>query len=69
MMEGDLEIKNCEYNVGEVNLLKWENILKHNKKNIGLSMLEVSKSRLHHYNITAKKLIFMLCSVILGLPN
>ena len=31
MMEGDLEIKDCEYDVGEVNLINWENILKHNK--------------------------------------
>jgi len=30
-MEGDLEIKDCEYNVREVNLINWENILKHNK--------------------------------------
>ena len=30
-MEGDLEIKDCEYDVGEVNLINWENILKHNK--------------------------------------
>ena len=31
IMEGDLEIKDCEYDVGEVNLINWENILKHNK--------------------------------------
>ena len=31
MMEGDLEIKGCEYDVGEVNLINWKNILKHNK--------------------------------------
>ena len=31
MMEGDMEIKDCEYDVGEVNLINWENILKHNK--------------------------------------
>ena len=31
MMEGDLEIKKCEYDVGEVNLINWKNILKHNK--------------------------------------
>jgi len=31
MMEGDLEIKNYEYDVGEVNLINWENFPKHNK--------------------------------------
>ena len=31
IIEGDLEIKDCEYDVGEVNLINWENILKHNK--------------------------------------
>ena len=31
MMKKDLEIKDCEYDVGEVNLINWENILKHNK--------------------------------------
>ena len=30
-MEEELEIKDCEYDVGEVNLINWENILKHNK--------------------------------------
>ena len=30
-MEGDLEIKDCEYDIGEVKLINWENILKHNK--------------------------------------
>ena len=31
MMEGDLEIKDYEYDVGEVNLINWKNILKHYK--------------------------------------
>jgi len=31
MMEGDLEMKDCEFDGGEVNLINWENILKHNK--------------------------------------
>ena len=30
MMEGDLEIKDCEFDVGEINLIKWENVHKHN---------------------------------------
>jgi len=31
MMKGDLEIKDCEYDVGEVSLINWENILRHKK--------------------------------------
>ena len=31
MMEGDLEIKDCEYDIGEVNFNNWKNILKHKK--------------------------------------
>jgi len=31
MIERDLEIKDCEFDVREVNLINWENILKHNK--------------------------------------
>ena len=31
MMEGDLEIKECEHDVGEVNPINWKNILNHNK--------------------------------------
>ena len=31
MKEGDLEIKDYEYDVGEVNLINWKNTLKHNK--------------------------------------
>ena len=27
-MEGNIEIKNCEYDVGEINLLNYENIFK-----------------------------------------
>ena len=30
-MEGDLEIKDYEYDVGGINLITWDNILKHNK--------------------------------------
>ena len=32
-MEGDIEIKDCEYEVGEINLINYENILKNNKDN------------------------------------
>ena len=31
MTEGDLEIKDYEYDVGEVNLINWESMLKHKK--------------------------------------
>ena len=31
MMERDLEIKDYEYDAGEVNFINWKNILKHNK--------------------------------------
>jgi len=31
IMERYLEIKDCEYDVGEVNLINWQNIPKHNK--------------------------------------
>ena len=31
MIEGDLEIKDCEHDVAEVNLINWKNILNHNK--------------------------------------
>jgi len=33
-MGGDLEIKDCKYDMGEVNLINWENIFKHNKDRI-----------------------------------
>ena len=70
IVEGDLEIKDCEYDVGEVNIINWKNILKHDKdRNIDIFMLGASKSRLHHYSIMAKILIFMLYFVIIGISN
>jgi len=63
MMEGDLEIKDRGYDVREVNLINWENILKHNKDrkcryiHVGL---EVFKSKSLYYNTMAKMLIFIL---------
>ena len=69
-MEEDLEIKDCEYDVGEDNLINWKTSVGITKiENIGVSMLEVSKCKLLHYNIMAKILIFMCCSVILHIPN
>ena len=32
-IEGDIEIKDCEYEVGEIILINYENILKNNKNN------------------------------------
>jgi len=70
MMEGDLEIKDCEYDVGEVNLIIGKIFLSITKlENIGMSTLERSKFKLLHYNITTTILIFILCSVISGIPN
>ena len=70
MMEGDLKIKDCEYDVGEVNLINWEDILEHSKdrkyRYIHVRSIQV---QITPYNIMAKILIFMLCFVILGIPN
>ena len=69
-MEGDLEIKDCEYDMGEVNLINWKNILKYTKiEIIDISMLKVSKFKSLHYNITVKILISILYSVILAIPS
>jgi len=70
MMEGDLEIKDCEYDIGEVNLINWKKILRIIKiESIGISVLEVSNFKSLHYNTIAKILIFMLYSVTLGISN
>ena len=37
--------------------------------NIGISILKVSKLKSFRYNIMAKILISVLCSVTLGIPN
>ena len=53
MMEEDLEIKYCEYDVGEVNLIHWENILKHNKdrkyRYIHVGSVQVQITPLQYY--------------------
>jgi len=53
MMEEDLEIKDCEYDVGEVNLINWENILKHNEdrkyRYIHVGSIQVQITPLQHY--------------------
>ena len=69
-MEGDIEIKDCEYDVGEVNHINWENILKHNKdpkyRYIHVGSLQIQTTP---YNIMVKILISMLYFVILGILN
>jgi len=53
-MEGDLEIKDCEYDVGEVNLINWESILKHNKDSkyryIHVRSVQVQITPLQYYD-------------------
>ena len=52
-MEADLEIKDCEYDVGEVNLIYWENILKHNNdrrcRYIRVGSVQVQITLLRYY--------------------
>ena len=54
MMEGDLEIKDCEYDVWEVNLINWDNILKHNKdrkyRYIHVGSVQVQITPLQYYS-------------------
>jgi len=61
MMEGDLQIKVLEYDVGEVNLINWENILKYNEdrkyRYIYIGNVQVQITPFQYY---AKTLIFML---------
>ena len=53
MMERDLEIKDCEYDGGKVNLINWENILKHDKdrkyKYIHVRSVKVQITPLQYY--------------------
>lgn len=52
-MERDLEIKDCEYDVGEVNLINWKNVLKYNHdkkyKHIHVGCIQVQISPLQYY--------------------
>jgi len=54
MMEEDLEIKDCEYDVAEVNLINWKNILKHNEdrkyKSIHVRRVQVQITALQYYD-------------------
>ena len=65
-MEGDLEIKYCEYDVGEVNLINWEDILKHNKdrkyKHIHVGSVQVQITPLQCYdkNIDLYALLYVI---------
>ena len=53
MMEGDLEIKGYEYDIREVNLINWKNILKHNKdrkyRYIHVESVQVQITLLQYY--------------------
>jgi len=70
MTEEIVEIKDCEHAVGKVKLIHWENILNITKiESTGTCILEVSMFKSPHYNIMGKILIFMLCSVILGISS
>ena len=70
MMERDLEIKDCEYDVGEVNLINWENILKHNKdrkyRYIHVGSVQVQITSLQYYGEDID-LYALLCDI--GIPN
>ena len=52
-MEGNLKMKDCEYDVGEVNLINCENILKHNKERkyryIHVRSIQVQITPLQYY--------------------
>ena len=54
MMEGDVEIKDCKYDVGEVNLINWKNIIKHIKdrkyRYIHVGSVQIQITPLQHYN-------------------
>ena len=64
MMEGDLEIKDCEYDVGEVNLINWKNIIKHNKdqkyKYIHAESVQVQITPLQYYGKDIGSLCFTI---------
>jgi len=64
MLKGDLEIKDSEYDVGEINLINWRNIPKHIQ-----SILKASKFKLDHCSIITEILTFMFYSVVLDIPN
>jgi len=69
-MKGDLAIKGCEYDVGEVNLINWETSLSITKiESTGISMLEVPKFKLLYCNIIAKISTLIFCSTILDIPS
>ena len=53
MKEGDMEIKDCEYDVGDISLINQENILKHNKdrkyKYIHVGSVQIQITPLQYY--------------------
>ena len=54
MMEGDMKIKDCEYDVGEVNLIGRISLNITKIERTGISMWEVSKFKSLYYNIMVK---------------
>ena len=66
MMERDLEIKDCEYDVGKVNLINWENILRHNKdrkyRYIHIGSVQVQITPLQYYGKDIN-LYALLCDI------
>ena len=66
MMKGDIEIKDCEYDVGEVNLINWESILKHNKDSkyryIHVRSVQVQITPLH-YCVQHIYIYALLCDI------
>jgi len=53
IMEGDMKIKDCEYDVREVKLINWENILQHNNdrtyRYIHVASVQVQITSLQYY--------------------
>jgi len=66
MMEGDMEIKDCEYDVGEVNLINWKYILKHNKdrkyRYIYVESVQIQTTLLEYYGKDIN-LYALLCDI------
>ena len=66
MVDGDQEIKYYECDVGEVNLINWENILQHNKnekyKYIYVGSIQVQITPVQYYG-KGTNLYALLCDI------
>ena len=64
MMEGDLKIKDCQYDVGEVNLINWGSILKNNKDrqykyiHVGIIQFQITPSQYYSKYINLYVLLY-----------